>query len=579
MSFTSRRYPVPRLSSLSQEARKGRIAPCEQRLHQHIELLESVKRINQEQYWLSLQKIVLSDYWAYLRLILRLEWVDPWFHGEELVGFLEEHWGQSLLILVPRDHGKSTCITVPMPAYWLAEDALRSVIVCNATEDKAQGMVAASAAIIQNNEIYRRTFPYVVPSVRWGKQGYFVDAAKVAKEAGSVERIDAGIRAFGVGNNITGSHPDGGLILDDLINEKSSKSEVKLSQAKAFCREAITCVTGNRPIIVIGTRWNEADLYGDIIDGRILGTRGPLKVLKLGATRKLANGSEELVWPRRTFIDLQGRTKEAGFTWERLHAEKVNRGKLFNALYFNEPVSIDDCYFDLKLVKVFNEIPFRLGPVQSVCIETESQASSLLSALKLLMREQKRSIRLEEIKAKKVAKEERIKTLLGPLAQDMKLNVRDVVWHANKGLQHEMRHFPRGHDDVIDATAYLAHLCSDTEEGGYPYVTIMVDPAFTENKTSDYTAIVAGCKYMGELYVLDVMRFQTDKAEVLIRQIFVMYDKFNRAQSKTPVKQRNRMLGFNAEARRTGQSESYSWANTSFEVDLEGFYDEDKTND
>jgi phage terminase large subunit-like protein len=572
----NRRHPVPRLTSMSRAARQGRMAPCEQRLQQHLEVLENVKRIDQEQYWLSLQKIVLNDYWAYLRLILRLEWIDPWFHGEELVGFIEENWGESLLILVPRDHGKSTCVTVPMPAYWVAEDALRSVIVCNATEDKAQGMTAASAAIIQNNEIYKKTFPYVVPSVRWGKSGYYMDPNFVEKAAGSVERIDAGIRAFGVGNNITGSHPDGGLILDDLINEQSSRSEVKLDQAKAFCREAITCVTGNRPILVIGTRWNEKDLYGDIIDHRIVGPRGPLKVLKMGYKRTLADGTEELVWPRRTFVDLQGRAKEAGMTWDRIKAEKINRGKLFSALYENEPIGAGDCYFDMSKVKAFSEIPFRLGPVQSVCIECESQASSLISALKMLMREQGRSMRLDEIKAAKKSKEERIKTLLGPIAEAGKLNVRDVVWHTEKSLQHEMRNFPKGHDDVIDATAYLADLCPDTEEGSYPCVTIMVDPAFTENAKSDFTAIVAGCKYMGEFYVLDISRFQTDKAEVLIRMIFSMYDRFNRAQGMGPRKKRRFMLGINSQGQRGHGSGWRDAGESHFEVDLDSFYEDTK---
>ena len=566
----------------SPRQKSSSIAPCEERLRHHIELLETVKRLDLEQYWISLRNIALSDYWAYLRLVLRFEWVDPWFHGEVLIRFIEENWNESLLILVPRDHGKSTTVTVPMPAYWLAEDPLRSVIVCNATEDKAQAMCAASAAIIESNEIYKKAFPYVVPSDKWGNRGYYCDAKCVPRQAGSVERIDAGIMPRGVRNNITGSHPDGGLILDDLINHETASSELELERSKRFAREAVTCVTGNRSVICIGTRWNEKDLYGDLLEGRILGPRGRFKVLKEGATRKLEDGSEELVWPRRTFIDLQGKPKEAGFTWERLQSEKINRGKLFSALYYNEPVGADDAYFDLKRVKVFSEMPFKLGPVASVAIEVESQAAHIVSTFRVLMRERGRSIRIDEIKATRSglrdnSKEGRIKAFLGPVVDSMKLNVRDVVWHTEKGLQHEMRNFPKGHDDVIDATAYLADLATDTAAGGMPLVYVMCDPAFTEGAKSDFTAIVTGCKYDGELYILDVKRFQTDKAEVLLGMLMATYDQYNkvgqRQKSKGP-----RMLGFNSMTARSGRAQR-SLTTDPIEFDLDNYLVETDPND
>jgi len=554
--------------------KNGRQAPCEERLRSHVELLELVARTEPEQYYPTLRRIVLRDYWAYLRLILRYDWVDPWFHGEEIVRFLEENWTEAKLILVPRDHGKSTLITVPLPAYLIAADPFTSVMVVNATEDKAKQMTKAAAAIIQNNEIYKATFPDIIPDAKWGEGGYYINAALLDRAAGSIERIDAGIKGFGVRTNITGAHPDGGLILDDIINSETYKSATELERARSATREAITCVSGDRTINVIGTRWTYTDPYGDILEGKIVGPKGKFRVLKIGATRKNSQGQEELVWPRRIFVDLQGKVKEAGFTLDRLASEKINRGRLFSALFYNEPVLDENAHFDIGRVKTFSELPFEIGPVGSVCIETESQASALLSTMKMMMRDAGRVIRLEAIKSGKRTKEERIKSMLGAAIEEMRVNVRDTVWHQDKGLQSELRQFPRGHDDVIDASAYLCELCTDTETGGHPIVTIMCDPAFTENTQSDYTAIVAACKYNGEMYFLDVMKFQTDKAEVLIRSLFAMYDKMQVGAFKGRNRERKRrMVGFDAQAARTGRHRNKrSFVNTSFEVDLDSYY-------
>lgn len=503
--------------------------------------------------------------------------MDPWFHGEEIIGFLERNWGESVLILVPRDHGKSTTITVPLPAYWVATDPFTSVIVANATEDKAFQMSRASAAIISDNEMFKSTFPDIRPSIKWSNKGYYIDASQLERGQGSVERIDAGIQPYGIRGNITGAHPDGGLICDDLINEKTAKSEIEVERARLFFKEAITCLSGNRPCVAIGTRWSYKDFYGDILEGKIVGPKGPFKVLKLGATKTNSSGEEELVWPRRTFIDHRGKVKEAGFTLERLENERINRGPLFSSLFYNEPIEYGNSYFNIKNVeaKIFAELPFKLGPVQSVCIEQESQAAALISTLSMIMRERGRTIRLEGVNARKKAKEERIKSWLGSLIESMRFNVRDVVWATQKGIKQELERFPKGHDDIIDAVAYLAELCPDTEEGQSPYVTIMCDPAFTENRKSDYTAIVAGCKYRGELYLLDVSHFQTDKAEVLLRMLLQMFDLYNEP-GKRRSRRKKKHFGFSSERARAGIA-SRSRDDLDFEVDIDSFLNQETT--
>ena len=502
-------------------------------------------------------RLALHSYWFFLREVLQYQWMDPWLHGEELCRFIEEDPDVPKIVLVPRGHGKTGMVTVPYPVWRLTQDPLGSICVCNAAEDRATKMISASAGIITNNERFKKCFPYMVPSKKWGESGYVLDAR--SKAEGSADRVDPSMISYGIGGNVTGSHISTAFILDDVISREIAKSPVRLADAKAFFEEVCNCVDPGVGLLLCGTRWHYLDFYGEIERGELTAKNGPLRVLRLGCFKE--DGSP--LWPRKTYSydrKLRDGTvvtveKQVGFTPEEL--ENLKKKKLFSALYLNEPVLSEDQQFQTDRLNVFpsiEDLPFQLGGVARAVFETESQAHAAYSAIKFIARQEGRRIILDKIDSmedgKRIKKEDRILSYLqAPIAEGTVWIHRDI-YRGTENLGEEMRTYPKGHDDVLDASAWAIKIARDTPEGACPKVYIAVDPAFTEAAHSDYSAMVAVCKYRGNIYLLDARRLQTQHTDVLAREFFRFYDKFN--QFSETKKEKSRYMGFNSVSYHSG---------------------------
>lgn len=526
----------------------------------------------------------LRSYWTYLRIINDYRWMDPWFHGEELCRFLEELEAneEDGLILTWRGSGKTGMITQPMPAWWLAKNHYGRVGISNAIEDKAAKMGKVAAAIITNNRAYKLCFPHVRPSEKWGEAGYYLDVA--AEEIfGSKERVDPSISTYGIRGNITGAHLNGGFIFDDLLNMDYSKSVAMRRRAEEFFTEVINIIDPGVPIRGCATRWTYDDYCGKIETGELLGPRGRLRIYKTGVTKKDKAGNPTLVWPQHTYKDSRGMKVKAGETFSRLEAKKKTLKGLFSALYYNEPVANEDIQFDLSMIHTFKTLPppFELGPVGRIGVECESQGTSLLSTFSVMMRTERRVFQIEKLTAGRMDKKERIRSILQPVIKYGTFNIREDLYRREDNLGEELRTFDKGSDDALDACSYLIKMCDINRIDVYPIVNIAVDPAFSAEYYSDWTAIVAGCAFQGQFWILDCVKFQTNRTDYIVRMLFSMYDKFNnlafkQAQESKIYKPGYKSLGArrNNVIRRGG----FPWGGDSFDVDLSIIQRERKEN-
>jgi hypothetical protein len=502
----------------------NKLAPCEQRLLEYVSILRAIEQGNPNEFWPSLGKICNEDLWAFERFLLRYRWMDPWFHGEVVIQFIHDTVGKSRMALLPRGSGKTGCITIPMPAWALAKNPNNTVVINNAREDRAQSMGRASAAIIDSNKMYQMAYPHIRPSDKWAPTGGFRLIVNNPVE-GSTERVDPSISCFGVGCNLTGTHANAVLINDDLLNRRMADSPTELQKAEDHFIESLNCIDSGTPMFVCGTRWRYTDFYGKIESGEIGSNDGPFEILKLGVYKD----DGELIWPQKTFVDLGGRKQQAGYTDEMIKAAQ-KREKHFSALYMNNPVLDTDVQFDISMLQTFKtiqDLPFKLGPLLAVGVECESQGHALFSTIQLLKRQQHRSFRIEKLTSKRISKEERIKTALQTRMKEGKIHIREDLWLARNNVGEELRTFPKGYDDCLDGVTHAVTGCKEPPKGSYPMVYIAVDPAFTKNAQSDYTAIVAATVYNDNYYILDCHRFQTSKSDHLVSLLFQMVDKFS----------------------------------------------------
>lgn len=504
--------------------RKGRIAPCEQRLLTYLEVLETVSKLEPHLFWTQLGKICKEDYWAFLRFILRLRFLDPWWHGEVIIDFIQETQGEDRIVIVPRDHGKSSTITTPYPCWRVAQDPGLRTQTTNAGEGKARDMVRAQADTITKNDRYRRCFPEIVPGTIWSRDGYFLDAHQALDDDidGSVERIDPSFKGYGVKGNITGAHV-GLQIHDDLISFQTFQSKVEMERVRQFLSEAFRCCETGGEILICCTRWTYHDVYGSIESGELCAHKGPFKVLKRG----IFNDKGELVWPQRTYIDLAGKKQKSGYT--KVAVESLKKQPLFSALYLGEPLADEDVQFELDLIGRFEIPPFDTGPCRSVGVEIESQAKPFVSTIEMMKRQENRRFRLDVLTSGHVKKETRIQGILGPIIERGQLWMPERVWKSAGDLGEELRTFPVGSDDLLDAAAYCAKNAPKHTPGRPPTPYVACDPAWSDaGKWVDASGIVCGCWFEEDFYILATKKIQTSRPEILVRMIFRMYDQFSR---------------------------------------------------
>lgn len=527
--FPAARILLGDTDSLCSKPHKS-IAPCEQRLWSELEMLEMLrgKVTNQDEWWECVGNVCKKSYWAFLRIILGYRWCDPYWHGEVITRFIEDTRGMDRLIILPRDSGKTASVTVPYIAYKVACDPASLCQITNAAEDKAWQYARTAAKIIENNTTYQRAYPKIRPSSeKWGKRGYEIDTTLLLEDGvGTIERTDPTINAYGTRGNITGAHVSLQMH-DDLINHETIKSPVKLSGVEGFLKEAFRCCVADGEIFISGTRWLYHDIYGEVLNGRIKAHKGRFAVLKHGIFK--ANG--EICWPQRSFIDQKGAEGKAGYTNQQVEGFKSD--PLFPALYLCEPKSADNSDINAEMIHVFaqKEISFETGPVQGVYIESANSGHFIIDSFKQMLFDEGRRIRVEAISTQGQSKDARIKVYLGNYANLGKLHVAEEVWRGSNSLGTQIQNYPAGKVDLIDAAAYVCKLAKEPPPGEPPRVIMVCDPAFSEEKTSDFTAIVCGVRYLGDVWILDAYQLKTTKVNIINRQIIKMHDKWENSMS------------------------------------------------
>lgn len=515
------------------------------------EILDAVRRTEKEKYWLKFRELALSSYWLYLRLVLDYRFLDPWDHGEELVNFLETNLNKPMLLLVPRGGCKTASVTIPLLPWLIARNPATTGIITNCRDEKATYFARQAADIILNCENYRKCFPYVQPAEKWGEGGYFIKPPRSkggdSFVGGAMGRADPNINAVGVGGNITGSHVKA-LLHDDLINEETAQFPNQRQRAEKFFTESLSCLDPGGVLTVCATRWHFDDLYGKMEAGTLMGGASKFAVFKRGAERySLDDNGEtcvEIYNPHRTYVDVRGFRCEIGYTKAELESQKMNRGPLYHALYMNNPISDSDRLLNVENIRTFITFNDSFQPLRRMGVEVNSQGASFYDALIRGMQEQKRMFSLDRITPRSVKgvleKHARIRAVVGPLTEAGRLWIREDLFTRDGNLGQEIREFDKGTDDCLDALTYCIVRAPKWVAGRPPEPYLAVDPAFTANAQSDYTAIVVGMWMNEDFYVLDCHKFKAQKADIIINQIFRMADKYKEGvvATKTPTKVR-----------------------------------------
>ena len=231
------------------------------------------------------------------------------------------------LIMAPPGSAKSTYVSVVTPPWVMSRKPNQRIILTSYASRLAERQSRRARGIVQQS-LHRDL---------WDKP------PEVTKDADSEWTLDNGgeLLAAGITAGITGNRADG-IIIDDPVagREEADSPLVRKKILDAYQDDLLTRLKPGAWLILILTRWNEADLAGEILPQDYKGESGPIvcrdglvwEVLNLPAKAEhhddpLGRQMGEYLWPEymtkkhwQLFELAQGPT--AARTWASLYQQR-----------------------------------------------------------------------------------------------------------------------------------------------------------------------------------------------------------------------------------------------------------------
>ncbi len=190
--------------------------------------------------------------------------------------------GRGRLTKAHRDSAKTTLITQAYVAFQLGHNPDLSWLIIQAGDEIASENADAVANLIANNQGWHLIFPHVRPWSKpkgrgWSEKGYWlIDMRKEKAWATLIgTRKDPSLVGLTWNSDVmVGRRPTGGIVFDDVHNEKNSESEVLMAKVLKTVQETIMPMLTQDPSnlkdgkarktqkLPVGTPWTE----GDILD-------------------------------------------------------------------------------------------------------------------------------------------------------------------------------------------------------------------------------------------------------------------------------------------------------------------------
>lgn len=194
--------------------------------------------------------------------------LDPKFHGW-MAGKLNKN--KDLLMLVPRDHMKSTWMKIKIIQLILQKPNIRIGLF-----SRTSGLVEGQLSEIKNhfmNPTLMQLFPEIIPPPGKRYSGWTRSTANELTLSRSDRwgRIpqENQIEAWGAQATVTGRHYDV-IIMDDIINEQSCSTPEQIQKVRDWYSYIQSIKEPHGFELIIGTRYHFNDIYGTIIENKYI---------------------------------------------------------------------------------------------------------------------------------------------------------------------------------------------------------------------------------------------------------------------------------------------------------------------
>ncbi len=232
-----------------------------------------------------------------------------------------------LHIEAPREHAKTTCVSVKYPLWRIGLDQNIRVVVISRTGALAASINREVRRNIENNPRYHQVFPEVTPDSPWGDEQFQVKRSRIMK--------DPTFYGTGLEGSVTGIRGDL-LILDDPfdLNEVRTKAQRDKVQ-KWIDSVTISVLPPDGEMVCIGTRWHEEDYWGTLLEKNVdKGGDWVCKVYQAIENYEDPVNKWQVLWPERwNATALDKRRRDVG-------------SLMFKSLYQNNPAGLEGALFN-----------------------------------------------------------------------------------------------------------------------------------------------------------------------------------------------------------------------------------------
>lgn len=210
--------------------------------------------------------LATEDFFFFCDEILRNS-EDPHLHEvHAVICHLLQNTDSDIGQLLPRNHLKSTITSVGFPLWKLALDPNLRFMIASDTLRVAKKFIKAHKAHLTSNKKLQIIFPNLKPAVAPGMARFQCwTNSEIEVERTKIGLGEPSITSISVGTDFTGMHYDI-HIYDDIVTQKSVEREGGLTHISEWYEQSLNLLDRGGRLFVVGTRYIDGDLYGDLID-------------------------------------------------------------------------------------------------------------------------------------------------------------------------------------------------------------------------------------------------------------------------------------------------------------------------
>jgi hypothetical protein len=229
--------------------------------------------------WRKLRRRALSDLYWFNQVVLdapnKFPFEEkthrlPLLFAERKTGVADIDNAPNMLLMWPRECGKSTCVTVGRSIQNACRDPNSTRLIANEKQGTAEDFIHSIKHHFETNPLLRALFPEVIPP-DLNKTTWSASRATLNRDTG---RPEPTFDSIGVGGTVTGKHYDE-IICDDLISREAMENARSgnwtiMHKVNRWVNQLPPLLSnGAKPfpsITFIGTRWWHDDVYQHVME-------------------------------------------------------------------------------------------------------------------------------------------------------------------------------------------------------------------------------------------------------------------------------------------------------------------------